>query len=405
MKYEKTLQKKNFQVECAMICFIKAFLNNQQNITVLEGVEWNKFTHLAEINSISGIMGYMLKRTGLDSVPLEIREKFEREYMSTITITAIRDEDMKSLIELLDRNGIDHLLFKGYVVKDLYTVPELRTFGDIDFAIYPEDRIKCDRLMRQNGYKSLDDWEPVYSYESEIEHYEVHTELLDSNINEKADYRQYFKDFWEHSQKKNAHTYVLEPEYHLMFLLIHIAKHLYGSGAGIRMYLDIAFYLRQYRDTIDWGHFQNEIAALKLSKFVNTVFTVVQEWFDILSPIPLVKLDSDFLERFLTFTLNGGVFGFEDKSSALIQLRKNTSEGSFSRASILLNRAFPPVRNMEARYTYLQAKPWLLPVAWIHRFIKKKSATVEYLNESKAILRTNKIDVIELSDFYINIGL
>lgn len=141
-------------------------------------------------------------------------------------------------------------------------------------------------------------------------------------MNEKANYRQYFKGFWKHALKKDEHTYVLEPEYHLIYLLMHIAKHLYSSGAGIRMYLDIAFYIRKYRQTIDWKRFKSEIDSLKLSKFVNTVFTAVQEWFGIASPIPLEKIDYVFLERFLTFTLNGGVFGFEDKSSALTQLRK-----------------------------------------------------------------------------------
>ena len=312
---------------------------------------------------------------------------------------------MESLIGVLKANDIDHLLFKGYVVRDLYTVPELRTFGDIDFAIKLKDRQKCDELMRQNGYQLLENWEPVYVYESAIEHYEVHTELLDSNLNEKADYRQYFKDFWEHTLKKDERTYVLEPEYHLIFLLMHIAKHLYGSGARIRMYLDIAFYIRKYRQTIDWKRFKSEIDSLKLSKFVNTVFTAVQEWFGIESPVPLEKTDNDFTERFLTFTLNGGVFGFEDKSSALTQLRKNTAEGSVSRTKTLLNRAFPPVRNMEARYTYLQTKPWLLPAAWVHRFFKNKDSTGEYLKESKELLSFDENEVLKMKQLYDEIGL
>lgn len=392
-------------IQKLILAILKAFLNNQQNMAIPENVDWKEFNHLVEINSISGIVGYVFRQADVKDVPTEIIEKYKSEFLSTITITTVRDEDMKSLIELLQKNGIDHLLIKGYVVKDLYTVPELRTFGDIDFAIKHEDRMRCDKLMRQNSFKSLDDWEPVYTYESKIEHYEVHTELLDSNLNEKVDYRQYFKCFWEHALKKDEQTYILEPEYHLIFLLMHIAKHLYGSGAGIRMYLDIAFYLREYRDAIDWNHFQNEIATLKLSKFVNTVFTAVQKWFDIESPIPLEKTDTDFLERYLTFTLNGGVFGFVDKSSALTQLRKNTSEGSFSRTKSLLNRAFPPVNNLEARYTYLQTKRWMLPVAWVHRFFKKKNTAGEYIRESKGLLTTTADEVVELNELYKKIGI
>ena len=312
---------------------------------------------------------------------------------------------MKSVIELLSKNGIDHLLFKGYVVKDLYTVPELRTFGDIDFAIRLEDRAKCNELMQQNGFRLLDDWEPVYSYEYELEHYEVHTELLDSNLNERMDYKAYFSDFWNHAQKIDKHMYVLEPEYHLLYLLMHIAKHLYGSGAGIRMYLDIAFFIKHYREQIDWQHFQSEIEKLKLSDFVNTVFSAVEEWFEIKIPISLKSKDSDFLDKFTEFTLNGGVFGFVDKSSVVNQLRKNADERSINRSTTLLNRTFPPVKHMKARYTYLQTKPWLLPVAWVHRFFKKKGATVIYIKESKELLTTNKDEVIELNELYKQIGI
>lgn len=392
-------------VQKAILSILKAFLNNQKNIEIPDGFDWNEFDKLVRINNISGIVGYMFLQSAAGTIPAEIRKRYRIEFLTTASVSASREDSMESLIGVLKANDIDHLLFKGYVVRDLYTVPELRTFGDIDFAIKLKDRQKCDELMRQNGYQLLENWEPVYVYESAIEHYEVHTELLDSNLNEKADYRQYFKDFWEHALKKDERTYVLEPEYHLIFLLMHIAKHLYGSGAGIRMYLDIAFYIRKYRQTIDWKRFKSEIDSLKLSKFVNTVFTAVQEWFDIESPVPLEKTDNDFTERFLTFTLNGGVFGFEDKSSALTQLRKNTAEGSVSRTKTLLNRAFPPVRNMEARYTYLQTKPWLLPAAWVHRFFKKKNTTGEYLKESKELLSFDESEVLKMKQLYDEIGL
>ena len=341
---------------------LRAFINNRKNITIKNSIDWKKFNRLTEINSVSGIIGYVLNQAQNIDCPDKIKQFYTEAYFSTIAITTIRDEAMKSVIELLSKNGIDHLLFKGYVVKDLYTVPELRTFGDIDFAIRLEDRAKCNELMQQNGFRLLDDWEPVYSYEYELEHYEVHTELLDSNLNERIDYKAYFSDFWNHAQKIDKHTYVLAPEYHLLYLLMHIAKHLYGSGAGIRMYLDIAFFIMHYREQIDWQHFQSEIEKLKLSDFVNTVFSAVDGWFEIRSPISLKSKDSDFLDKFTEFTLNGGVFGFVDKSSVVNQLRKNANERSINRLTTLLNRTFPPVKHMKARYTYLQTKPWLLPV-------------------------------------------
>lgn len=388
-----------------ILSILRAFLNDKKNIDIPANVNWKKFNRLAEINSVSGIIGYVFQQADADGVPAEIRRKYENDFLSTITITTMRDEDMKSLIDLLNKNGIDHLLFKGYIVKDLYTVPELRTYGDIDFAIRRESRGKCNTMMLKNGYRPLDDWEPVYSYEKNNEHYEIHTELLDSNLNNNADYQGYFRDFWNHTVHVDQHTYTPDPEYHLLYLLMHIAKHVYGSGAGIRMYLDIAFYLRAYREQIDWDHFQHEVHTLKIDRFVNTVFTAVEKWFDIKSPIPLKAVDNSFMDEFLTFTLNGGVFGHNSKAAKLSEVRKNSKGGSVKRADTLLKRAFPSADTIKSRYTYLDGKPWLLPVAWVHRFFKKKGTTAGYLEESKEILKTNKKDIIELNDFYRKIGI
>ena len=389
----------------AILSILRAFLNDQQNIDISHDVDLKTFNRLAEINSISGIVGYVLQQSDTSCIPPAIREKYESDFLSTIMITTMRDEDMKSLIDLLNENGIDHLLFKGYIVKDLYTAPELRTYGDIDFAIRRESRGKCNALMRKSGYRLLDDWEPIYSYEKNNEHYEIHTELLDSNLNNNYDYRAYFRDFWKQTELLEQHSYTLNLEFHLLYLLMHIAKHVYGSGAGIRMYLDIAFYLRAYREQIDWEHFQQEVQTLKLDRFVNTVFTAVEKWFEIESPIPLKAVDKEFMDEFLTFTLNGGVFGYEGKAAELSQVRKNSKDGTVKRADTLLKRAFPSADTIKSRYTYLDGKPWLLPVAWVHRFIKNRHRTASHIEVSKRILKTNKKEVIELNDFYRKIGI
>ena len=171
------------------------------------------------------------------------------------------------------------------------------------------------------------------------------------------------------------------------------------------MYLDIAFYLRANRESIDWAHFQKETQKLKIDRFVNTVFTAIEMWFGTDSPIPLEDIDAGFMDEFLTFTLNGGVFGFESKASKLSQVRKNSRGQSVKRADTLRKRAFPSADTIKSRYTYLDSKPWLLPVAWVHRFFKKNNTTAGYLNESKEILRTNKNDVVELNKFYRKIGI
>ena len=387
-----------------IIDILRSFINNE-GVIISQDVDWGTIVHLARINSISAIVWYVLSLSDIDIVPDKVKQSLFEEYNCTLTMSINRDEHMKSLIDVLNSNEIDHLLFKGYVVKELYTVPELRTFGDIDFAIRLDDRKKCDTLMRHQGYQPESDWEPVYSYKDGLEYYEVHTEIIDSNLNNKCDYIAYFRGFWQHAQNIDQRTFQLSPEYHLIFLLMHIVKHLYGSGAGIRMYLDIAFYINKYRNQIDWKHFSQEIEYLMISKFVNVAFSAVEKWFGIDIPFVLKETDDDFLNQFLTFTLNGGVFGFDDKPISYSLLRKNTDEKGVRRFRAFLSRAFPPAESIEVRYTYLHNKHWLLPVAWVHRLFKKNRSTAEYVKESKGILYADSETIRQMHEFYEKIGL
>ena len=81
---------------------------------------------------------------------------------------------------------------KGYYLRKLYPVPELRTFGDIDMLIHREDRQKVHELMLSLGYSVKQNWEPTYSYIKGAEYYEIHTNLMDGNLDNRADLKAYF---------------------------------------------------------------------------------------------------------------------------------------------------------------------------------------------------------------------
>lgn len=383
---------------------LKAFLYNQET-RLNNDTDWEKVVNLLEINSISGIAGYVIDQLTDITLPNTIKTKCENVFFGTISATVMRDEGMEYLIEQLNRNSIDHLIFKGWVIKSLYTIPELRTSGDVDFAIHPKDRNKCHTLMLKLGYQVHDDWEPVYSYYNDMECYEIHTQLLDFDPTGKHEYQKYFSDYWNHTSKKENHTFVLDIEYHLMYLITHIYKHLYGSGAGIRMYLDIAFYVQKYREEINWGEFLAETKKLGFDRFVNTIFFALERWFGIESPIELYEMEPEIIDQFTEFTINGGVFGYADKKAGKIELRKSSKGTRINRVGAFFDQALPSAKTLEPRYTYLQNKPWLLPVAWVHRLFKKKKTTAYYIDNVKGILSVDAEEIREMQNFYKKIGV
>ena len=230
--------------------------------------------------------------------------------------------------------------------------------------------------------------------------------MLETDISERADYREYFSHIWEYAIQQSEHTYVLKPEYHLLYLLTHIAKHIHGSGAGVRMYLDIAFFLKHFDSDLDWAWFQGELEKLHFYDFTNMVFTFVKREFGVESPISLRPVDEQTYQDFLDFTMAGGTFGKFGRDSAVIQLKnQDINEANVSKGKTLLRRFFPHASQIERRYTYLQDRHWLLPVAWVHRVLKNKDILNQRLQEVQNIVTADTEEVLKFKRIYQEIGL
>lgn len=367
--------------------------------------DWQQLLELAAMHSVTGILGHsVMSWPHADSAALA--QPLRRQCLQTMALFSQRADAMARLSEALSAEGIDHLLFKGYVVREYYPIPELRTFGDIDFLIRPADRETCDALMRQWGFEPKENWEPVFSYRRGAEYYEIHSHVLETDISERADYREYFSRVWDHAEPLRGHAYVLKPEYHLLYLLTHIAKHIHGSGAGARMYLDLAFFIKHFGDRLDWAWFRGELEKLNFYDFTNMAFTFVRREFGVESPIPLRAVEEQTYQDFVSFTMAGGTFGKFGRDSAVIQLKNQDIHAeNVSRGKTLLHRFFPPASQIERRYTYLQGRHWLLPAAWVHRVIKNRDLIGRRVQEAQDIVTADAEEVLKLKRIYQEIGL
>lgn len=362
---------------------------------------WDEIFYYARIHSLSGIVGYVITKYSLCKDPV-YAQKFEKLMINHYGYQYRRNKQMKRLIAVLNDNEIDHLLMKGYVMKDMYPIPELRSYGDIDFVIRKEDRDKTDQLMKQLGYESHENWEPVYSYKKDTEFYEIHTEMLDSEIND-GKQREYFHDYWKHSLNVNQHTYVLNPDYHFLYLIAHLAKHASSRGAGLRMYLDIAIYIRQYRNTMNWDFILNQLEILNLNKFFCTVCTLCKLWFSVDPPCDIETIDQDAIDQFTEITLKGGTFGFHDSNNAITVLKE--SHDKSNKLKTIISQIFPPANEIQARYTYLQKHKWLLPMAWIDRVVRNRKLIGMRVNTAREIIQLDNHEIERIQNLNEKIGL
>ncbi len=387
-----------------LLDILKAFIR-EEPMERRDDIDWRKIKYLSDIHTVTGIVGSVAKQYGLCERDEDLAV-FWSCCKQNLSLFTQRAQRMMELSRRMTGAHIDHILFKGYVLKDYYPVPELRCYGDIDLVIRREDRPRSHALMLENGYQVKTDWEPVYSYYKGLEFYEIHTEIMEIDVTNRADFRGFFKQMWEHAVRVDDYVWTFAPEYHFVYLLTHIAKHIRGSGAGVRMYLDLAAFLLHFGETIDWDQIRAWTEELELYDFCCTALTAVRNWFGVSCPMELHPVPDSVMEEFLEFTLEGGVFGYVNRESGVNVLKQaENEEGSVSRAGMILKRLFPPAAEIETRYKYLQNRHWLLPAAWVHRLFKTRRELALHRHEAGVILTADDSEVQRLARLSDEIGL
>lgn len=387
-----------------LLHLLGAFLRQEQPETP-DDLNWGKLLWLSKIHSVTGILGYMTMYWPI-CPDARLNSVLRDVCVNTIHAFNRRAAQAAFLFDRLEKEGIRHIVMKGYVLRDYYPVPELRTYGDIDLVIHPEDRKRCNDLMLSLGYRLDHDWEPVYSYLREEEFYEIHTKIMEIDVSDKADHRAYFDTAWDHVLPETGCSYRFTPEFHFLYMITHIAKHVVGLGAGLRMYLDVAAFIRHFGASPDWKYIRRELEKLQLWNFANAALNLTQRCFGVESPLPLDAMEGDTWNTFLEFTLSGGVFGQEGRDSGTNALKsQNRDNEKISRLGAFAKRLFPSAKTIESRYTYLQDKPWLLPAAWVHRLVKTRDTWRQHAQEAQTILSADIAEVQRIKDLYEQLGL
>lgn len=366
-----------------------------------EGLSWERLISLSGIHAVTGIVGHMAIKYDLCPEP-EIRQKLRTVCMQTVNLYTHRAALAQKCMEDLAAEQVPTIAMKGYILRQCYPVPELRTYGDVDLIIRPENRAKCHRLMLDWGFVSGEDWEPVYSYRRGEEYYELHTRLLDTLPTQNPALADYFADPWQHTVPCADGGLQFAPGYHFVYLIAHIAKHLRGGGSGLRMYLDIAAFLISHGTHMDWDAVRQDLEKVGLWPCANGVLTAVSRWFGVESPLPLQPPTEEQWSLFRSFVFLGGVFGQAEPEQ---QTHSALSHSPRSRMGTVVARLFPPAGAIESRYTYLQKRPWLLPVAWVHRLVRTRDRWDSHAKEAGNILHADGEKIEQARTLYRWLGL
>jgi hypothetical protein len=342
---------------------LSAYINNELPPAPNVNINWEELLRLAKIHSVQAIIFMAIEK--LSEKP-PIYDELKKAFVMSVNVSTMQEVYMEKLISALNQNNIDHMLIKGYVLRNYYPNKEARTFGDIDFLINNTDRDKSHAVIQAVGfeYDEAAYSRDVWTYHKGVVSLEVHTDIIYEDLFNNIDFRAYFREKIKNKQLINKNTYELKKEDHFIYVLVHLAKHFYNAGVGIRMFMDVAVFINKYGKELDFNYISKEMTALKLDNFLNTVYFICSEYFN--TKIDCATIDEENKNLIMEYILNHGVFGFDDKDTDSVKYHKNDK----STGKILLNTVFPSYETMQKQYDWFTDKPkCLLPYAWIRRLL------------------------------------
>lgn len=350
---------------------LKAFLTETTPAKPVK-IDWRKIYELAHIHFVSGAIYLSIEKMERHEQPAEnIMKKFKTDFLNTILRYENQEKVFREIIKILNEKKIKHLFFKGIVLCNYYPVKQMRTLGDIDFLFCEEDRLAVNEALLHAGYKNKSKT-GHWQYTKDDILIEAHEKLVYKDINPNMKFVSYFGTVWDNVKVTDKdYTFELGIEFHLIYLLSHMAKHLYNNGAGIRMILDIAVIIKKFRASMDFSYLWNELKRLKLDIFAKSIFILCNRYFQVYVPELNIDIDNKTLDVVSDYIMEGGTFGFNNRNDAVHLVRReyeSTDNLRLAQVKALWNKVFLNYENMKDHYCV--KVPFLLPFGWIYRGIK-----------------------------------
>ena len=385
--------------ENVILEILSAFIHNREpylNCDVQEG----KVFYAFYFQNMLPVLAYMDKKWDIIKDE-KIKRRLTDCYYQTVAENFKKIAMFEIMSQKLSENNIPHMPVKGWYLRTLYPVSELRTFGDIDILIRKQDREKVDKIFIQNGYKVKENWEPTYSYYNDLSRCEVHTELMDSDLGKGEQVISFFSDALETAEKDTCERLSPQKDIHFIYLFCHLAKHLYKGGAGIRMYMDIALFIKANSDALNFEKIYEDFKKLHLEQFFKTVTLACCEWFQIELPFEINDIKPNSTEILKKYTFGADLFG-KARDKSVISIRNNEYG---SKVGALRETLFPSTQKIEERYKFIKGRKYLLPVAWVARGFVNLKDIPEKLKYIKRVSNTDMNLVSEYDGFISEIGL
>ncbi|MBR3737434.1 MAG: nucleotidyltransferase family protein [Eubacterium sp.] len=383
-----------------LIKLCASFLNGKNQI-LDESIDYSMLFELSNAHNLSAVVFCVLKNAdNKDIIDKEVFKKFEDDFYNAVFRYSLQSSVAGELSAAFEENEIKYVFFKGIQIRDFYPVPQARVMGDIDVLIPAESRERAKEILQSRGFASVNSNGPVWDYRKNGVTIEVHTKIISGKVGS-ANAEEGFANALENADFKSFRG-ELGDDFHFAYLLTHIAHHFWFYGAGIKMILDLAAYMK-FRE-IDIQAVLSKMREIGLEDFAKVILSICFKWFSVGEDFGReTKTAEEFLASF-------GAFGNRNRNKAAVVERKELEEGKeTSKFKTRLRLAFPSYEKMKniPYIGFIEGKPYLTPAAWAYRFYynyKNRKDFVKQTTKSIGNEKTKELAEKEL-EFFEEIGL
>ena len=342
----------------AILKLIKAGLLSEQCV-LEDDLDWNYILLSSYRLDIVNVVYQAIKSSNIHVPP---------EYLKVFQVQALhgmkRDRNQISLINALfkcfEENGITYLPLKGSVFKSLYPKSEFRQMGDADIYIKAGEYDRIKPLMELLGYSFVGGIHHELIWERKDELIvELHKSIFDPTYG-MIDYFDRCRDKAVDNRHQNFRM-DLDINDHLVYAVIHLAKHCIIGSASIKNLLDIYFLKRE--QNIDETYVEQCLKKLQLKDFYDVLCAALDEWFN----------GKDFSERSEKLLIP--MLTVSEKNKASRRLASSVVINHFCKKKVTFMgkvkfcfmKFFRPYKHISKEYPVLKMVPVLLPVFWFWR--------------------------------------
>lgn len=298
----------------------------------------------------------------------------DRALIRDVNQSYARDE----IVTEFEKLGIRWLEVQGTRIKTLYPQPEYRTMSDIDFIIDVDNLTKARDVLLSLGYqcKEIDGVE-VNGFRPPNIHIELHTEYFSNEPEYRSAMRPPFASVDAQGEYDINEFFI--------YNMLHIAKHYFIGGCGIRRVLD-AYYLNQnYGEIIDKEYVRSVLEQAKAAAFVQELEVLANQWFG-------EEEKPSERSEMASYIFQSGVHGTKANLFANRLQDRYGGTGRFSKLKYFWRRIIGTKKYMYATYPILRRWKILYPFCWLHRavYVLRPSRRKALKKEVKSIINADR---------------